>query len=507
MNKKKSKKKSKILTKRGYALVKSDFGFRAIHKCKKDLTVSPYVNEDFGGKPVPFPIYLESSKKIYLPRHYGLEHFGEPDKIKIENSFDIDVEFKGSIRENQKKPVESVLNSCKKGSYSAQSFGGILSLPCGYGKTICSLYILSKLKKKTIIVVHKEFLMEQWRERIDQFLPDARVGIIQQNKVKVKQKDIVLAMLQSISMKNYPPEIFDDFGLCIVDECHHISSQVFSRCLPKLGCKYNLGLSATPRRKDGLSKVFHWYLGPMVYQIKKRDEMEVNVECIYFKSDNPKYTKEELTNYGKISMPKMINNICEYTRRTLFIIELIKQCVSEDRKMLFLSDRRAHLTDVFDLINEHKICSVGYYVGGMKQSERKESEEKQLMLGTYTMAAEGLDVKSLNTILFGSPKSDITQSVGRILRQKHANVIPKVIDIVDHSLNIFNRQSAKRIRFYKSNNYHIKKIHVSDIDENPINDIMKQYLDINNSEIVTLKKKTAKNTSKSKSIPKGICIL
>ena len=103
--------------------------------------------------------------------------------------------------------------------------------------------------------------MEQWIERIEQFLPDARIGIIQQNKVKVQGKDIVIAMIQSISMKNYPMEIFDQFGLSIFDECHHISSQVFSRCLPKVGNKYMLGLSATPKRKDGLSKVFHWYLG------------------------------------------------------------------------------------------------------------------------------------------------------------------------------------------------------------------------------------------------------
>ena len=87
-------------------------------------------------------------------------------------------------------------------------------------------------------------------------------------------------------MKNYPMNIFDEFGFTIVDECHHISSQVFSRCLPKIGNQYMLGLSATPRRKDGLSKVFHWYLGPMIYEVKKREEQTVNVEIINFKSDN-----------------------------------------------------------------------------------------------------------------------------------------------------------------------------------------------------------------------------
>ena len=148
----------------------------------------------------------------------------------------------------------------------ANGNGAILEVPCGRGKTVLSLKIIANIQKKTLILVHKEFLMEQWIERIQQFLPDARIGIIQQNKVKADNKDIVIAMIQSISMKSYPPKIFDNFGFTIVDECHHISSQVFSRCLPKIGNKYLLGLSATPKRKDGLSKVFHWYLGPVSYK-------------------------------------------------------------------------------------------------------------------------------------------------------------------------------------------------------------------------------------------------
>ena len=104
--KKKKKRKKKIiktiLTRRGYALVKEHFGFRETHKCKKALTVSPFVNNDYAAKPEPFPVYLESSRKMYLPRHFGIEHFGEPDKVKtIDKSFDIDLKFNGNLLENQ----------------------------------------------------------------------------------------------------------------------------------------------------------------------------------------------------------------------------------------------------------------------------------------------------------------------------------------------------------------------------------------------------------------------
>ena len=164
--------------------------------------------------------------------------------------------FHGQLRDNQTTPVNTYLQSVQ----TPQGGCGLLDLPCGFGKTSLSLYILSKLRKKTLVLVHKEFLFNQWIERIQQFLPDARIGKIQGPVIDIENKDIVLGMIQSISMKEYDPEVFSSFGLTIIDEVHHISSEVFSNTLFKLVTKYMLGLSATPKRKDGLSKVFEWYL-------------------------------------------------------------------------------------------------------------------------------------------------------------------------------------------------------------------------------------------------------
>ena len=107
--------------------------------------------------------------------------------------------------------------------------------------------------------------MDQWKERIEFFLPDAK-GKIQGDVVKIDDKDIVIGMLQSISMKDYPDEVFNSFGFVIYDECHHLGAEVFSRSLIK-GCKYTLGLSATPKRADGLTKVFECFLGDTVFQV------------------------------------------------------------------------------------------------------------------------------------------------------------------------------------------------------------------------------------------------
>ena len=188
--------KKTILSGRGYALVKEHFSFRELNNCKKKLNVKPYIPCDFGGKQTPFPVYLESLSKLYVPRHFGIENFGEPDQVKrsFTQSVKINLEFKGALRPKQCAPVQAFMNTCKRGSYSSQSCGGIVSIECGGGKTVLALNIISLLKKKTIIIVHKEFLMDQWIERIIQFLPQARIGIIQQKKVEIADKDIVIAM-------------------------------------------------------------------------------------------------------------------------------------------------------------------------------------------------------------------------------------------------------------------------------------------------------------------------
>ena len=144
----------------------------------------------------------------------------------------------------------------------------MLELFCGFGKTVLALKVIAELKKKTLVIVHKSFLMDQWQERIKQFLPTARVGIIQGETIDTEDKDIVLGMLQSISMKEYPHSLFQEFGLTILDEVHHLSAEVFSRALFKIVTQYMLGLSATMKRKDGLTHVFKMFLGDVIYSKK-----------------------------------------------------------------------------------------------------------------------------------------------------------------------------------------------------------------------------------------------
>ena len=319
--------------------------------------------------------------------------------------------------------------------------------------TVCALNIIAQLKKKTLIVVHKDFLLNQWRERIQQFLPSASVGLIKAKVTDVEDKDIVIGSLQSLSMKDYDLAAFDGFGLMVVDECHRTGAEVFSKVYKKINTRYTLGLSATVTRKDGMSKVFKWHLGDIVYKGGQRKDT-VNIDVKTFYDPCPSYSAEVLLYNGKANVSRMINNICDFKPRLEYISTCIIDVLQREpqRKVLVLSDRRKHLEDMRAALAGS--VTTGFYYGGMKPDDLKESETKQVLLATFAFCAEGLDVAQLDTLVLASPKSDIIQSVGRILREKECNRVntPLVIDIVD-DFSIFRAQAAKRRKYYKSQKY------------------------------------------------------
>jgi superfamily II DNA or RNA helicase len=434
---------------KGYTILKNELSIKHQLALKEMLMVKPYVP----GSPVQvqktFPAYRESDKKLYVPRYFGEEIFGPAKLAKISEGDDINLTFQGTLRENQVPVVNKYLQHVSSGG------GGLLELPCGFGKTSISLHIISRLSKKTLVIVHKEFLMNQWIERIQQFLPSAKIGKIQGQIIDIDGKDIVLAMLQSLSMKDYPSTMFDSFGFTIIDEVHHISSEVFSCALFKLVTKYMLGLSATMNRKDGTTKVFKMFLGQVVYKQERSKDEGVIVRGITYQINDDEYNELELDFRGQTAASKMLSKICNYNRRSEFIIKVLKDMIKENPKqqIMIIASYKNILKYMYDAIIHHDITTVGYYVGGMKETALKISESKQVVLATYSMAAEGLDIKSLTTLFMITPMTNIEQSVGRILRQKH-EFAPIVVDIIDTHDN-FQRQWAKRKKFYKNQNYQI----------------------------------------------------
>jgi superfamily II DNA or RNA helicase len=437
------------LGQKGYTIPKNELTIEQQKQIRCDLSIKPFTVGEFGDHK-SFPAYRESNNKFYVPHYYGIEKFGVPKQYKISEGTNIDLEFSGKLRESQEEPVDTYIKHVHNMKYG----GGLLELPCAAGKTVLSLNIISRLKKKTFIIVHKEFLMNQWIERIQQFLPKARIGKIQGQIIDIEDKDIVIGMLQSLSMKEYPSSLFESFGLTIVDEVHHISSEVFSNSLFKIVTKYMLGLSATMNRKDGTSYVFKMFLGDVVFKGKRDEGRNVVVRAIEYQVDDDDFNEVKLDYRGKPAYSTMISKLCEYNRRSEFILKVLSDMFSENinQQVMILAHNKNLLKYLHDAIKHRNIATVGYYIGGMKEAALKETEGKKVVIATYAMAAEALDIKTLTTLIMATPKTDIEQSVGRILREKHSN--PIVVDIVD-SHDLFKNQWRKRKTFYKKENYKI----------------------------------------------------
>ena len=481
------------ISKRGYSIPKDCLDIEDQIFLRKDLSVRPYVPKNSFVKPSSFPVYRESKNKFYIPKFYGVSNYGAVEKTRLNKAIPINLEFNGQLREQQITAVEAYMKAAHEVG------GGLLELHTGFGKTILSLNIISRLKVKTIIIVHKEFLLRQWVERIEQFLPQANVGRIQQNKIETEGKDIVIAMLQSLSMKDYPIEMFAEYGLTIVDESHHISSEVFSRALFKVVTKYTLGLSATMKRKDGLTKVIKWFLGDIVFSKHRKGEDKVLVKGIVYESNDEEFEKDVLNWKGQINYTSMIKKLCEFNRRSEFILKVLKDLVdnrSDDEQIMVLAHNKNLLQYLHDAIKHRKIASVGYYIGGMKEVDLKISEAKKIIIATYAMAEEGLDIKTLTTLLMATPKVDITQAVGRVLRRKGHEAL--VIDIIDtHSL--FQRHWTKRKTLYRKQKFKVIKTSSNDYGK----DIWETVID--NGKF--FKKKKTENKDEMSKFFQGKCLI
>ena len=443
------------LTIHGYQVSKKEI--EQIHQLKGRLTVRPYVPSVFvDARFVPrYPVYKETAEHIYIPKHFGIGEFGPytSSTRDVQQTDDVFWEFTGSLRETQVEVVNSFLKP--------EPHDGLICLQTGGGKTVCGLYIASQLKLPTLVLVHNTFLRDQWIERIKAFLPMARIGLFQGETQQVEDRDIVVGMLQTVSMKEIPVKTFKNIGLVIVDECHHIASEAFSQAVPKLTSKYMLGLSATPERKDRLMHVINWFLGPLLYKSDTSDKVDpgVFVEVYEFDKGDENFNEVIYNKQGVMFTSLMVNKLVEYEPRNEMIVELLTD-VYEDlqRQVLVLTDRVEHASKLYELLPtniKEESCILSRNVDSKTRAEWCES--KRILIATYQMCKEGFDVATLNTLVIATPRPDVDQIVGRILRVEKTKrkVSPLIIDIVDPA---FRRQFQERLSLYTKREYRVEKM-------------------------------------------------
>jgi superfamily II DNA or RNA helicase len=465
------------ITRYGYILDKNLLSEDQIFQIKKDLTVKPFkfskTKYKSKRKDDSFPLYQETGDHIGVPRQYGLGKFGQPeiDKLKSYDYSTHNMKYVGKLRPVQKMIVFKVLKGLREHT------GGLLIAGCGSGKTNMAIYIACKLKLKTLFIVHKTFLKNQITARIKTFTNKKRVGTIQ-GKIVDASPAFVVATVQSLALKEYDSSIFKEFGLIIMDEVHHMAARCFSKTFLKYGAKYMLGITAERNRDDGLYKVLNMFIGPILHFEDQKPNDKVVVRTYWYKSIDVKHCEPIINRYTQdVDRSTMITNVTKIKSRNKFIFQLILKLFDQGKNVLYLSNRLKQIAKLYKALeaNEYLEGNVGLYLGGMSESELAESGTKQIILGTFSMAEEGLDIENLNVIILGTPKSKIRQSVGRILRKEVYEEHPIVIDIRD-DIEVFGKQYEKRLAYYCRQKYAIYEYYVTD-DVNNVDEKFKQFDD------------------------------
>jgi hypothetical protein len=401
---------------------------------KRQLTVRAVENA-MGIRPPSFKVFREGkSGMMYVPRFFGDPATSDKRVEPVKTS----IEFVGKLRDSTRQN-----EAFRAGTKAFREVGGgVLSLDAGFGKTTCALAFAAHLGVRTMIIVHKEFLANQWKERIGQFCPGATIGRVQQDTFDI-ECDFVIAMIQTMCSRENEPNAFDSIGLVVVDEAHHIGAAAFSQTMFKLCPKYALGLTATPERKDGLTNILYWFMGPEFFRVQRAHQTTTQVEAIFF--DDPVFREAPpVSRFGKINMAGMVTQLTEIPARNQKILHLVRG-LDPTRRVLLLSDRREHCFWLRDNLEGSAV-----YLGGMNEKDLDAASKHTIIVATYSMAQEGLDIPVLDTLVMTTPHSDVTQAVGRIMRETPGKVnAPLIIDIVDR-WSVFNSMYRKRCVIYNA---------------------------------------------------------
>ena len=444
----------KILTTHGYSILKASLTGEQEAMIRKELTVKPQVMQRFAGMvDNEFPVFLESASRLYLPRMWAKDKFGEATESVLTKGVALptSLNFIGKPYDYQENIIKKFLDA---------DANGLICVPCGKGKTFMALAIAFRLGCRFMVVVDKEFLLDQWAGEMRSLIPGIRVGRFQADKMEVDpaEYDCTICMIQTVVQRQIPESVIRSYGFSIFDECHHLGAKHFSKVLSKLQTKHMLGLSATPTRDDGLTKVFEWHLGKPVYWEKRREADEtVTVEIMRFSSDNIEYQDMPQNFRGEVILARLLTQIVQCQERNIFIANKLKELIKEpERRILVLSERISHL-EALEALVKSTGCVMGYYIGGMKTATRElAAEEAQILWATYAMASEAMNIKTLNCVLMASPRRKIEQSTGRILRQRpeERKLSPIILDVVDIHRPM-QSQSRERISYYKKCGYKI----------------------------------------------------
>ena len=426
------------LTSRGAEILKCTPNIMKL--VNKELMVAPLSPQD--PFPKKFRVYAETPTKVIVPVHWArkaLAHLPQTDSRAPGQS--IACAFAGTLRPELSQPEAAAAVQ----SAWRQTGGALLALPPGYGKTCTALYLAAQLQRKTLVVVHKDFLMQQWVDRIAQYVPGATVSLVRGDACDTSG-DFVVAMLQTLVSRKYPASTFEACGLVVVDECQHIAAAAFSTAMFGLAARYTLGLSATPDRRDGLGRVVGWFVGDTAFRLRRENQATTAVKTVKYTC--PRYSDPPPTNRrGDMCFTSTLTLLASDERRTAVVAGEAVGLARSGRDVLVLSHRRQHCSAIAAMVAAEGVgCST--YLGGDKSVPTS-----QVIVATYALTSEGFDCPRLTALVLATPASDVEQSCGRVMRGSAA-ASAVIVDVVDQ-WGVCHAQHAKRRALYKRSGFRV----------------------------------------------------
>ena len=420
--------------------------------------VTPYSPPGYGPPPASFRLgHVDAAGDWRIPKFLGLSLFGPPDRDVRSLGLPMHERciFTGCMQTGVRDQVAA--HCASLGSLRACG-GALLVLPCGFGKTVVSIAVAASLGRKTLVLVHTGQLFAQWPERIAEFAPGARVGGVREGRCDVEERDFVIAMIQTLQSRRFPPEFYAQFGTTIVDEAHHTAARTFCATMEEVSSRFILGLTATPERADRLSHIVNWELGPEAFRARRPADAAVRVRTVVYRGGAREVVMQR---NGNVCMSSMYNKLAEEKARTAFIVRLIENILQSEprRQLLVLTHRVAHVEELRSALQsalQSDGCgSVACLRTGLKGAEREAAMCAQGIVSTYQLCSEGMDIPSRNTLVLATPKSRVEQTVGRIQRStshREGECTPLVLDVVD-PFSVFAGMARARARHYADMGY------------------------------------------------------
>lgn len=436
---------------------------------RKRLTFVPRSFDD--QEPVePIRMFDESvAGYIGVPREFGLSQFKQ---LPVEDRTVRGSPIRGvSKRPNPNHPrvrnpaaQAQFMQDLRAGFEKHRSF--IAMAATGSGKTVCALDTAASLGCRTLVLVHLERLMFQWREEIADKLgvPESRIGLVQQDTCEWEGKDFCVGLLHSVVRRRYPDEFYRAFGLVVYDEVHKVGSQFFAPAVSLFPSRYRLGLSATPARKDGGDKVFFWHLGP-IRVTSDADALPMKVYVVPHRATSNLWGSTHGARMKCLSVDP---------RRNELIVSFIKRFYESGRNALVVGESVAHLQKLMLLAERAGVprASMGQFtsmrhqhalseqtgrtvIAKSKQTKEtldKIKESAQIIFATYGMMTEGIDIPRLDAGIDATPRSAATQLIGRIRRPMPGKKMPVWITLRDIRCSVSERYFASRCKDYRSSN-------------------------------------------------------